>query len=220
MRTLISQLRTEFLIEYRSWSQSGALLLFVIVLAYVISRLKPELASTPEGIFASFYFIFWVFLMLISINITLRTEGHRDAEEHLMVYTLISPLTAFVAKGLFNIFYLGVVGMGFYLALYIFYAPQIALQWSFVGLIMMGAFAIGSALSFTSAIASHLVGQNTLLSILSIPLLIPTVLVLYQMSMGYALQGAIEISQYMILMSISFLSIALSLILFPMIWRQ
>jgi ABC-type transport system involved in cytochrome c biogenesis permease component len=112
------------------------------------------------------------------------------------------------------------LGIGFYLALYFFYAPQVSLSLDFVTLILCGAISIAAALSFTSAIASHLVGQNTILSILSIPILIPVILTLYQMSVGQVMQGSIEMSQYLTLFSISLLSIALSLFLFPMVWKQ
>ena len=220
MTSFFIQLRTEFLIEYRSWSQSGAILLFVLVLAYVISRIKPELSATPELVITEFSFIFWLFLMLISISIAIRTEGHQDVGEHILIYTLISPLTAFFAKYVFNVFYLTVVGIGFYIALFIFYAPEISLSIDFVKLILLGAIAIAAALSFTSAIASHLAGQNTILSVLSIPILIPVILILYQMSVGQVMQGSIEMSQYLTLFSISLLSIALSLFLFPMVWKQ
>jgi heme exporter protein B len=220
MSSFILQLRTEFLIEYRSWSQSGAILLFVLVLAYVISRIKPGLSSTPELVITEFSFIFWLFLMLISVSIAIRTEGHSDDGEHILIYSLISPLTAFFAKYFFNVMYLALIGIGFYLALYFFYAPQVSLSLDFVTLILCGAISIAAALSFTSAIASHLVGQNTILSILSIPILIPVILTLYQMSVGQVMQGSIEMSQYLTLFSISLLSIALSLFLFPMVWKQ
>ncbi len=220
MSSFLLQLRTEFLIEYRSWSQSSAILLFVLVLAYVIYLIKPNLSDTPELVVIEFSFIFWLFLMLISISIAIRTEGHNDAGEHIMIYTLISPLTAFFAKYFFNVMYLAIIGIGFYIALFIFYSDQIDLSFDFVLLILCGAISIAAALSFTSAIASHLVGQNTILSILSIPILIPVILTLYRMSVGQVMQGTIEMSQYLTLFSISLLSIALSLFLFPMVWKQ
>lgn len=195
-------------------------MLFVLVLAYVISRIKTELSADPSLVITEFSFIFWLFLMLISISIAIRTEGHSDAGEHVLIYTLISPLTAFFAKYFFNVIYLSVIGLGFYLALFIFYSAEIALSFDFMKLIFCGAISIAAALSFTSAIASHLVGQNTILSILSIPILIPVILTLYQMSVGQVMQGSIENSQYLILFSISLLSIALSLFLFPMVWKQ
>lgn len=220
MTSFLIQLRTEFLIEYRSWSQSGAILLFVLVLAYVISRIKGQLSATPELVVTEFSFIFWMFLMLISISIAIRTEGHQDEGEHILVYTLISPLTAFFAKYVFNVCYLTIVGLGFYLALFIFYSTELSLSIDFAKLILYGAITISAALSFTSSISSHLAGQNTILSVLSIPILIPVITILYEMSVGQVMQGSIEISKYLTLFSISLLSIALSLFLFPMVWKQ
>lgn len=214
MLKLVNQVRTEFLLEYRSWAQSSAILLLVFVIVYVCSRIRPEL-DTIE-----FNFIFWLLLMMISINVAVRSNSHGGSEEHILLYTLIKPSIAFFSRFLFHLVYLGVVGIGLYGAFILFYSPQIEFDASFFALILLGAFGITSALSFVSAVVNHMPGQNTILSILSIPVLIPTVIILFNMGMSLFMRGGVEINQYLVLISISVLSIALSLVLFPVIWKQ
>jgi len=84
----------------------------------------------------------------------------------------------------------------------------------------LGALGIAGALSFISAIARYGAGQNTVLSVLSIPVLIPVILLLYNMGSSGMMGNTVGTSEYITILSISFISIALSMILFPFVWRQ
>ncbi len=202
------------MIEYRSWAQTASLLLFMWVIAYVIYRINPSLDAIE------FNFLFWIFMLIISVSIVLRTENHHGQEEHLLQYTLLSPLTVFVSRLIFNICYLSIVGCSFYGSLLLFYYPKVTFQGTFLGLIFLGAIGMGAALSFIAAIARHGAGQNTVLSILSIPVLIPVILILHNMGISDLMMGTIDNAKYLTLLSISLLSIALSLMLFPYVWRE
>jgi hypothetical protein len=59
-----------------------------------------------------------------------------------------------------------------------------------------------------------------LMSIMSIPLLIPAVLILNSICMSTAMGQTVEMSNILTLLGISLLSISLSLILFPFVWRR
>jgi len=144
MGKLLSQVRTEFLLEYRSWAQSSAIILLVVVIVYVSYRIHPELDAIE------FNFIFWLLLMIISINVAVRSNSHGGSEEHLMIYTLVKPSIAFLSRLIFHLVYLAVVGFGLYGAFLLFYAPQIEFDTSFLSLILFGAFGISAALSFVS----------------------------------------------------------------------
>lgn len=162
-----------------------------------------------------FRVIYWIFLLIVSVNIALRTEHHQGDGEHLLNYTMLSPSIVFLSRLVFNVCYLFIVGVAFYLALLLLFYPQITFDNGFMLLIALGAIGISAALSFIAAIARHGTNQNTVVSVLSIPVLIPVILILYGLS-GQTSSGA----DYLILLSISLLSIALSLILFPFVWKQ
>lgn len=160
-------------------------------------------------------------MLIISVSIALRTEYHQGQEQHIFLYTMLSPTTVFLSRLLFNISYLMIVGLSFYASLLLLFYPQITFGWSFVGLILLGAIGIAGALSFIAAIARYGAGQNTVLSVLSIPVLIPVILLLHGIGTGEMMSsGSIEITSYLAVLSISLISIALSLVLFPFVWRQ
>lgn len=185
------------------------------VIAYVIYRTDSTITA-PE-----FNFLFWIFMLIISVSIALRTEHHQGAEQHLLLYTLMSPTTVFLSRLIFNVAYLLLVGLSFYGSLLLLFYPQIEFFSSFVFLILLGAMGISAALSFIAAIARYGASQNTVLSILSIPVLIPVILLLHTMGISQMMSsGSVEVAKYLALLSISLISIALSLVLFPFVWKQ
>ncbi|MEL6391063.1 MAG: hypothetical protein AAFQ02_12970 [Bacteroidota bacterium] len=177
-------------------------------------RIRPTLRPTD------FHFVFWVLMMLIAINVSLQSERHSGLDEKLFIYTLVSPGILFLSRLLFNTSYLFLVGAMFYTVLLGLFYPQISYSSSFVGLIGMGAFALSCSLSLTSAIASHGSNQNTILSILSIPVLIPVVMSLHNIGITKLMMTTVDAAKYIGLFSISLISLALSMVLFPIVWKQ
>ncbi len=214
VNALFAQVKHDFLVEYRNWPQSLALLLFMWTIAYVIFRVRPEISMQE------FNFVFWIILLLISINVAVRGMSHSGPGERLMLYTLVSPTIALISRIFFNVIYLLIVSLAFYFAMMMLFYPQISPDIKYLTLVVSGASSIGVVLSFISAISRHVTGQNTAMSILSIPLLIPVVILLHgiggNLLMGNQLQGG----KYVIILGITMMSAALSIILFPYIWRE
>ena len=183
-------------------------------LAYVISRIQPDL-SIPH-----FNTIFWVLLLLVSVSVAIRTESHTSAETHLFSYHLVAPEIVLISRVIFNIIYLGFIASAFYLAMMFLFDGQIAFSLRYVKLILMASFSIGCVLGFTSGIAKHVSGQQTLLSILSIPLLIPVMIICHQVGGNVLMENDLQGGKYLILLGISLVSLALSIVLYPHIWKS
>ena len=80
---------------------------------------------------------------------------------------------------------------------------------------------IGTTVSFTSLIASKGEQSHILISILSMPIIIPTLLLLTKitaLSMGILDDSSMNID-FLMLGAIDLFSFGLSLILFPYLWR-
>lgn len=200
--------------EYRKYAQVAGLVLFSWIVCYLIYRVHANLEPTEFG------FIFWIFLMIISVNICLRAESHHGSQEHILLYTMVDPVHVLLAKVLFNFFYLLILGVMFYLFFQLYFSATVPMYLDFFIVIASGAFALSSSMSFVSSISSYAGGQNTLMSVLSLPLLIPVILILKSLTDEIFLNENIEYVKYLTLFSISFITIALSLILFPVVWKQ
>ena len=214
MNSLWTLVKNDFRIEYRNVSQLMGLLLLCWIVSYLIYRLIPGLT---EG---SFTYMYWIVYLLISVNVTSRIESHQDSNEHLFLYQYAGPVDLILSRIVFNYCYLILVSLFFYASLFLYFSHLEVYSLDFVWAILGGSFAVSTTLTFVTAVGKFADGQNTLMSIMSIPLLIPVVLILNRICMSIATGQSIEFSNILTLLGISLLSISLSLILFPFVWRR
>ena len=217
MSRLIAQIKYEFLLEYRSWPQSLALFLYMCVISYILFRVAGDIDKELFNV------VFWVIVMLISVNVVLRSTSHHAGSAHLLQYQLVDPTLAFFSRWIFNSAYLISTALLFFSASVLFYYPVISLDVDFCMLILLAGLSIAGVISFVSSLAQKDVQQSTLLSILTLPLLIPIVVILHQQGSSI-LDGDSFISSdrtnYMIIFGITLLSLALSIVLFPLVWKE
>jgi len=214
VREIVAQLGFHLKIEYRSWPQIASLLLFMWSIAYVIYRVRPEISPLD------FNFIYWIILLLTSVSVAIRGTAHARSSERLLMYSIVSPSSALVGLILFNSFYMLIVALALYLGMTLLFYPQIALSLSYLFVIIVGSLTIGIVLSFVSAISRYLDGQHTSLSILSIPLLIPSLMLSQSAGEELLTSGQLETNKFVILLGLALISAALGIILFPYLWRE
>lgn len=200
--------------EYKNMAQTLALALFSWIVCYILYRVHPELQAIE------FAYTYWIFLMLISINICLRAESIHGSDEHLFLYLCADPIFVFLSKLVFNFIYLLIIGILFYFFFGVYFTGQITFIPSFILIILSGSLAISTCLSFVATMSSYAEGQNTLISILALPLLIPVVMLMKNITEEYILFGRWEYGAFSTLLSIILMTIGLSLLLFPYIWRE
>jgi len=183
-------------------------------IAYVIYRVRPEISPLD------FNFIYWIILLLTSVSVAIRGTAHARSSERLLMYSIVSPSSALVGLILFNSFYMLIVALALYLGMTLLFYPQIALSLSYLFVIIVGSLTIGIVLSFVSAISRYLDGQHTSLSILSIPLLIPSLMLSQSAGEELLTSGQLETNKFVILLGLALISAALGIILFPYLWRE
>lgn len=214
MKSIWSLLLYNIKTEYRVYAQSLSIILFSWIVSYVIYRLHPALQMEEFG------FLFWTFMMLIGINICLRAETHHGSSQHLFLYTLVDPESMYIAKFLFNWLYLTVMGILFYGFFIFYFSPNIVFNSAMLVVILVGGFGLSGCISFVAAMSSYAGGQSTLVSILAVPLLIPIIILLKSATDEIILFNNLEYHQFLTLLSISLSLVALSVILFPFVWKE
>ena len=183
-------------------------------IAYVIYRVRPEITTSD------FNFIYWIIVLLTSVSVAIRGTAHARSGERLMMYSLVSPSTALFGLILFNAVYMLIVALVLYLGLILLFYPQLTFSSSYLLIIVVGGLTIGIVLSFVSAISRYLDGQHTSLSVLSIPLLIPSLLLSHSIGEELLTSGQLVGDKFVILLGLALISTALAIILFPYLWRE
>ena len=144
-----------------------------------------------------------------------------QSKRFMFYYQLYDPVELAISKIVYNTVLLFVLGFILYILMSGLSLNPIEDKLSFFGGLLLGSLGIGSTISFTSLIASK--GQQThiLISVLSMPIIIPVLLLLIKItafSMGILDDSSIS-TDFLFLAGINLFSIGLCLILFPYLWR-
>jgi heme exporter protein B len=197
----------------RSYSLAGVLLYSAITVYTVGIGLRIRVAD-PVWIV-----LFWVILLFAAVNAVGRSflaerEGHL-----LYLYGLVSPQAILLAKLVYNLILLWVISF-FTFGLYVFIVQREGLS---VALLLpgitVGAFALAGTLTLMSALTARAGAGPALMAVLSLPLLMPQMLLLIRYSQG-ALLGVFRFQEFYGLALFGLGVTALALVLYPFLWRE
>lgn len=211
-------IRKELLLEWKQKYALNGLLLYALSMVFVVSiGLQRHLPQQAWNV------VFWIILLFVAVNAVAKSFMGESPGQLLYLYNLASARAIIVAKLLYNVLLIGAISLltlGFFM--WFSGSGEIADPLQYVVTVFVGAAAFASNMTLVSAIASKAQNKSTLLAVLSFPIVIPQLLVSISAS-GKALQGqswGASIGE--IIFSASFVVIiaAVSVILFPFLWRE
>lgn len=208
--------RKELLLEFKQPFSVAGLLLY---LAGVLLTVYAGLITVDPQIWITLY---WIIVLFIGINAAARSFMQEPAGRWFYYYQLSHPGEFLTSKFLYNIVLLLLLNTICWVLYAMVLGDPIRQHLWFVIAIFFGSVSIALLLTLMSAVASK-AGQNaTMMSILSLPVLIPLMLVLVNMSMA-ALQPKAMIfpwKEVMMLTGLDLIVVLLGYILFPYLWKD
>lgn len=166
--------------------------------------------------------LFWVIFMFITLNITIHSYSREQSKSVLFYYTILHPIELFLTRTLFNFIFILVTAALLYLAMTLFLISPIVDFQLFMLVLVLSSLAFSVIFSFTSAIAVHTGMRNTIMTVLSLPLVLPVILTSVKLTLVAAnvIMEDGTSSDIMILSSINLIMIGIAVILFPYLWRS
>jgi heme exporter protein B len=166
--------------------------------------------------------LFWIILLFASVNTISKGFTQESKGRLLYYYSITSASNIILAKIIYNTcLMLLIAGICFLFYSVVFQNPvqDVAL---YALTVFLGALSFSSLLSMVSAIASKVNNNSTLMAVLSFPIMVPLIMLLIKCSKN-AMDGLDRASSYNELIAILMLNVitvVLSLLLFPYIWRD
>ena len=166
--------------------------------------------------------VFWIIILFASVNAILKSFTQENSARQLYYYTLVSPIAIIISKILYNIFLLLILSLLTWLAFSFVTENPVRDNGQFFLALFLASVGFSTTFTFISAISTKADNSSTLMAILSFPLVIPILLTLIKLSGNSMrpfpdpnIQGDI-----MILVAIDLLLFAMSLVLYPFLWRE
>lgn len=206
----------ELKLEMRNKYALGGILIYVVSTVFV-SYLSFKKVINP----ATWNALFWIILLFASINAIAKSFIGESSGRNLYLYTLTGPEAVIVSKIVYNSLLL-IVLSGLCLGAYTLFIGNLIQDLSlFLLTLLLGSLGFSSLLTMVSAIASKTSNNFTLMAILSLPIMLPLLMVLIKLSKN-AIDGLDlwDWNSLFILLALNVIIISLSYLLFRYLWRD
>lgn len=220
MNDITALIQKEIRLEWRQRYALNGMLLYVVTTVFVTylsfrqraGHLDPNTWNT----------LFWIVMLFTAVSAVAKSFTQERAGRMLYYYTLTGPTALMAAKLLYNTALL----LGLSLLCYGLYGFVMGNPVGSVGqyLVCIGMASLGFAgtLTLVSGIAAKAENSPTLMSVLSFPILLPMLLVVLKLSKNAldGLEWAASRDELLTLLALNGIVWALSLVLFPYLWRS
>ncbi len=218
---LLNQVRhlliKEVVLEWRSKYALNGVLLYVV--------------STVFVCFLSFVLIdkitwnalFWIIMLFASINAVAKSFLQESRGRHLYMYTLVSPTALIIAKTIYNALLMTVLTLiAFLFYCLVFPVPPDTDILLYLLAAVLGSLSFSTIFTMISAIAAKAGNGGMLMAILSFPVIIPVLIVLIKLTKNAVdgLDRSVSLDEIGLLLVINVMVMAVSLLLFPYLWRD
>ncbi len=213
--------KKEITLEWRQKYAFNGLLLFTISTIFIIylSLSVKNQSSLSAPLWNA---IFWIVILFSAINAVAKSFLQESAGRQLYYYTLVHPVSLIMAKMIYNSLLMIVLALFATLAYGTVLGYPVTNSLMFFCGVVLASIGVSSVLTMMSAIASKAGNNTVLMAILSMPLLIP-ILLLSIKTVKNAIDGLTwdDTSDELItLFAVDSVGIALGYILFPFLWKN
>ncbi len=208
-------LKKEFQIEWKEKYVLGAILLFVFLCSYIIYRSFQQI--TPM----SWNVLFWIIFLFAGVNALIRSFSGELSRQYLYIYQLVKPGEIIISKIIYNTLVLCLVSFALMGALSLFTIHPIDDYILFSTAIFLGSLGVSICFTFVAAVLGQQGNQSVLMSVLSLPLIIPILLLLIKItaaSLSIVKDTSIN-SDIILLLGIDLVLFGVAVIIYPFLWR-
>ncbi|EDM38709.1 possible ABC transport permease, cytochrome c biogenesis [Pedobacter sp. BAL39] len=209
-------IRKELLLEWRSKYALNGVLLYVVSTVFVcfLSFISIDKITWNA--------LFWIIMLFASINAVSKSFLQESKGRQLYIYTLASPIALIISKTVYNVMLmmlLTLIALAFYTLVFDYVPADLGL---YIVATILGSLSFSTIFTMVSAIASKAGNGGMLMAILSFPLIIPVLIVLIKLTKNAidGLDRSVSYDEIGLLLVINALVMAVSLLLFPSLWRD
>ncbi|MGO1242452.1 MAG: heme exporter protein CcmB [Sphingobacterium sp.] len=217
---ILQQVKTlvykDIILEWRSKHAINGILLYVVSTVFVCYQAFKSVDTLVWNA------LFWIILLFASINAISRSFIQESSYRQLYYYTIINPRAIILSKIIYNSLVMVVLSTIAYAAYSVTFNNPVGDPFLYLVAVFLGSISFASVFTMVSGISAKAGNNSTLMAILSFPVIIPLLIVLIKLSQN-ALSGldrAVSSGEVFVLLSINVITVTISLLLFPYLWRD
>jgi len=206
----------DMLLEWRSRYVLNGMLLYVVSTVFVCYQAFQSV-DTPV-----WNALFWIVLLFAAINATGRSFVQESPYRRLYYYSIASPQAVVLAKMVYNMLVMVLLsGIAFAVYSLVFPIPM-GDPLLYLAAVLLGSMSFASVFTMVSGISSKTGNSGTIMAVLGFPVIVPLLIVLLRLSQNAlnGLERAASSGEVFVLLAINAIAVAVSLLLFPYLWRD
>lgn len=215
MKQVFSLLVKDFRVDWRTRYPVAGTLLYLVTLVMTSY-------FAVSGFLSDEIWVTLLWLLLLFVSVTAIAKGFVQEEDRSFYYFfLVPPVALIFSKLLYHAIYHLVLSLLTWVLFSLFFGSRPAGGLFFL-VLFCGSLGLSSTFTFISAMAAKTTNPSVMMAVLGFPILIPILILAIQSTITIVLGGvwaAIQ-TNFLTLVSLNVIIIALSFILFPFIWKS
>ena len=216
-KSVYALLKKDVLLELRQQHTFYGILLYVASTIFVLylSINKPE-ADVWNG-------LFWIIQLFVCVNAVAKSFLQESRGRMLYFYSIAGAKEFIIAKLIYNILLMLLMSLLSLFLFFILMKNPLQDAGRFIGIVCLGGISLSLVFTLLAAIAAKAQQSAALMAILGFPLIVPQLLLLIRLSksaFGEVFRDSAILQITALLVGLDIMVIALSLILFPFLWKD
>ena len=206
----------DIVLEWRSRYALNSILLYVVSTVFVCYQ---AFKSVDTFVWNA---LFWIILLFASITAMGKSFSQETQHRYLYYYALTNPKAIIIAKICYNTLVMLLISVIAFAVYGTIFNNPIGDLPLYILAVVLGSISFSTVFTMVAGISAKTGNNHAIMAILSFPVIIPLLIVLIKLSHN-ALEGLDRASSYgeiVVLFAINVITIAISLLLFPYLWRD
>lgn len=206
----------DIVLEWRSKYAINGILLYVVSTVFVCYQAFKSVDTLVWNA------LFWIILLFASINAISRSFTQESAYRQLYYYTLASPAAIILSKIIYNSLVMLLLSTIAYTVYSLTFKQPVGDPLLYSITVLLGSMSFATVFTMVSGISAKASNNSTLMAVLGFPVIIPLLIVLIKLAHNalVGLDRAISTGEIVVLLAINVITITISLLLFPYLWRD
>ena len=216
-KTIFALLKKDLLLELRQQHSFYGILLYVASTIFVIYLS----INNPEG--EVWNGLFWIIQLFVCVNAVAKSFLQESRGRMLYFYTISGAKEFVIAKLIYNIILMLIMSLLSLGLFFILLRNPLSNTLRFTGIVCLGGISLSLVFTLLAAIAAKAQQNAALMAILGFPLIIPQLLLLVRLSksaFGEMFREGAILQLSLLIVGLDIMVIALSIILFPFLWKD
>ncbi len=217
IKSIFALLKKDLLLEFRQQHSFYGILLYIASTIFVLYLS----INNPEG--DVWNGLFWIIQLFVCVNAVAKSFLQESKGRMLYFYTISGAKEFIIAKLIYNILLMLIMSLLSLGLFFILLKNPLSNTLQFIGIVCIGGISISLVFTLLAAIAAKAQQNAALMAIMGFPLIIPQLLLLIRLSkvaFGEIFREGALLQLSLLIIGLDIMVIALSIILFPFLWKD